>query len=73
MEHYLDKIHIFVFILCFVLGWIIGWCIAKSKQLKQNPHLTPEERELYNYFKLNYNQIKQQIQDIEEKIGDRKY
>lgn len=63
---------ILTIILSFIGGWIIGYIIAfikKKKQKNELPLLTPEEKEIYKMLKESFEEVKQEIRRIEEKLG----
>lgn len=70
MEHYFSFTHIIIFVIFFLFGWIIGWLLAKKKQLSERTYLTPEERELMNYLKQNYKEVKAQYKAMQKRIKD---
>ena len=59
-------------ILSFIGGWIIGYLIAfikKKKKKNELPLLTPEEKQIYKMLKESFEEVKQEIRRIEEKLG----
>ena len=58
-------------ILSFIGGWIIGYLIAfikKKKKKNELPLLTPEEKEIYKMLRESFEEVKQEIRRIEDKI-----
>jgi uncharacterized protein YneF (UPF0154 family) len=67
-----DMEEIVTIILSFIGGWIIGYLIAfikKKKKKNELPLLTPEEKEIYKMLKESFEEVKQEIRRIEEKLG----
>lgn len=59
-------------ILSFIGGWIIGYLIAfikKKKKKNELPLLTPEEKQIYKMLRESFEEVKQEIRRIEEKLG----
>ena len=62
---------ILTIILSFIGGWIIGYLIAfikKKKKKNELPLLTPEEKEIYKMLRESFEEVKQEIRRIEDKI-----
>ena len=58
-------------ILSFIGGWIIGYLIAfikKKKKKNELPLLTPEEKQIYKMLRESFEEVKQEIRRIEDKI-----
>jgi hypothetical protein len=65
-------INCIIFLLSFIGGWIVGYLIAflkKKKDKNEIPFLTPEEKEIYKMLRESFEEVKQEIRRIEEKLG----